>query len=87
MMYEVTSRHRRGFFTQRLTVRATDPDDACDAYEATWDTTDRLITRIRPLGVHEQTSIRQERQLLSWTTLMIVVTIVGFIAIVWGPKP
>ncbi len=88
MYYEVTSRHQKGFLTQTLTVQANDPDDACYAADGVWDMQNRVITRLRRVHDHEVTAAKTERQLFTWTTLMVVAVIGSFVTIIFfGPTP
>jgi hypothetical protein len=63
-------------------VPADNPDDACLAAYETWDMEDRVITKVRRLNESEIANSRVERQLLTWTTVVIVLVPLAFIAII-----
>lgn len=81
MHYAVTSKHHKGFLTQTLVVRATDPDDACVALEAAWDMDDRVITRLRRVDECEARDIQTDKSLLVWTLTMLAAAFTLFVAI------
>jgi hypothetical protein len=81
MRYEVVSRHKKGFLLQYLVVPADNPDDACVAAYETWDMDERVITRIRLMPLSEIDSIKNERRLLTMSTVFAVVAVVGFVSL------